>query len=231
MTVGGLPVTKVDALVSPGASVALEGPPAPYVSRGGEKLAGALERLEVRVAGRSWLDAGASTGGFTDCLLQHGAARVIAVDVGYGQLDWSIRNDARVVVLERTNVRKLDPSDLAFRAEGVTADLSFISLSLVLPALSACAEPDADFVLLVKPQFEAGREAVERGGVVRDPQQWRAALDRVVAAGADLGLGLRGAVVSPLRGPAGNVEFFVHLASGGRASEAVLEAIVAEAAS
>ena len=162
-------MTKVDTLVSPGASVALEGEPPPYVSRGGEKLAAALDRFDVVVSGRNWLDAGASTGGFTDCLLQHGAARVAAIDVGYGQLDWTLRNDERVVVLERTNVRNLEPSALPFRPEGVTADLSFISLRLVLPALTRCSTVDADYVLLVKPQFEAGRDAVGKGGVVRNP--------------------------------------------------------------
>ena len=228
VTVAGLPVTKVDALVSPDAPVALVGPPAPFVSRGGAKLAGALERLEVEVAGRSWLDAGASTGGFTDCLLQRGAHRVLAVDVGYGQLDWSLRNDERVVVLERTNVRGISPDDLPFRPEGVTADLSFISLTLVLPALAACADDDADFLLLVKPQFEAGRAAVRRGGVVRDPGAWRAALDRVIKGGEREDLGLCGAVPSPLRGPAGNVEFFVHLRRGCTAGPEILDAAVGE---
>ena len=226
--VAGLPVTKVDALVSPDAAVDLAGPPSPYVSRGGEKLAGALERFDVTVAGRDWLDAGASTGGFTDCLLQHGATRVIAVDVGYGQLDWSLRNDERVVVLERTNARSLLPDALPFRAGGVTADLAFISLSAVLPALRSCASDDADFLLLVKPQFEAGREAVGRGGVVRDPAHHRLALGRAVAAGEREGLRLRGAMPSPLRGPAGNVEFFVHLGRDGDGGEELLDAAVAE---
>ena len=231
VTVGGFPATKVDALVSPGASVALEGEPSPYVSRGGEKLAAALERFDVAVSGRRWLDAGASTGGFTDCLLQHGAARVAAVDVGYGQLDWTLRNDDRVVVRERTNIRNLAPTDLPFEPEGVTADLSFISLALVLPSLRTCAVDDADFVLLVKPQFEAGREAVTRGGVVRDPRHWRAALERVVTAASGLDLGLRGAIPSPLRGPAGNVEFFVHLAAGGSGGAPELDAAIEEVTS
>ena len=226
--VGGLPVTKVDALVAPDASIALEGPPARFVSRGGDKLAGVLDRLGVVVTGRRWVDAGASTGGFTDCLLQRGATQVAAVDVGYGQLDWSLRNDERVVVLERTNVRNLEPSSLPFRADGVTADLSFISLRLVLPALSACATDDADYVLLVKPQFEVGRGAVGKGGVVRDPGQWRRALAMVVASARDLDLGPMGALPSPLRGPAGNVEFFVHLKKGAPQDDAVLDAAIAE---
>ncbi|MDQ4095709.1 MAG: TlyA family RNA methyltransferase [Actinomycetota bacterium] len=209
--VGGIPVTKVDAMVGRDAAIALEAPASRFVSRGGEKLDGAMERLDVRVAGRKWLDAGASTGGFTDCLLQRGALQVAAVDVGYGQLDWSLRNDERVVVLERANVRDLDPTRLPFVAEGVTADLSFISLRLVLPALARCATRDADFVLLVKPQFEVGKEAVGKGGVVRDPEEWRRSLKGVVDAARDIDLGLVDAMPSPLRGPAGNVEFFVHL--------------------
>ena len=226
--VGGLPATKVDALVTPGASIALEGPPTRFVSRGGDKLAGALDRLEVVVAGRRWLDAGASTGGFTDCLLQRGAAQVAAVDVGYGQLDWALRNDERVVVLERTNVRDLDPSALPFQAEAVTADLSFISLRLVLPALEACVRPDADYVLLVKPQFEVGREAVGKGGVVRDPELWRRALGTVIAAAREQGLGLSAALPSSLRGPAGNVEFFVHLKKGASGGDAAIDAAIEE---
>ncbi len=226
--VGGIPVTKADAMVTAEASIVLEGTAARYVSRGGDKLAGALERFDVRVEGRRWLDAGASTGGFTDCLLQNGAARVIAVDVGYGQLDWSLRNDERVVVLERTNVRNIDPATLPFAADGVVADLSFISLRLVLSNLVACAAPDADQVLLVKPQFEVGKDAVGKGGVVRDPAAWRDALQGVVEAAADLDLGLSAVAPSPLRGPAGNVEFFVHLRRGAEIDGAAIDRAIAE---
>jgi 23S rRNA (cytidine1920-2'-O)/16S rRNA (cytidine1409-2'-O)-methyltransferase len=229
--VGGIPVTKVDAMVGPDASIVLSAPASPYVSRGGEKLAGALERFEVSVGGRRWLDAGASTGGFTDCLLQNGAAEVIAVDVGYGQLDWKLRNDERVAVLERTNVRNIDPSSLPFAADGVTADLSFISLRLVLPALKACATPEADYVLLVKPQFEVGKEAVGKGGVVRDPVAWERAISGVVDSAGEIDLGLEAATVSPLKGPAGNVEFFVYLRSGAGGDRDVIAAAVAEASS
>jgi 23S rRNA (cytidine1920-2'-O)/16S rRNA (cytidine1409-2'-O)-methyltransferase len=182
-----------------------------YVSRGGEKLDGALRRLSVPVAGRRWLDAGASTGGFTDRLLEGGASSIAAVDVGYGQLHWSLRRDERVIVLERTNVRTLTPDRLPWAPDGVVADLSFISLRLVLPALAAVAQRDADHVLLVKPQFEAGREAVARGGVVRDPLAWRSAIDGVVATAAAIGLHLVDAVGASPAGPAGNREFFVHL--------------------
>jgi 23S rRNA (cytidine1920-2'-O)/16S rRNA (cytidine1409-2'-O)-methyltransferase len=166
------------------------------------------------VAGRRWLDAGASTGGFTDRLLQGGALSVIAIDVGYGQLDWKLRNDERVHVMERTNVRDLTPGDLPHAPEGITGDLSFISLGLVLPALVAVADPTADFVLLVKPQFEVGRGAVTKGGVVRDPELWRSALNGVAAAADELGLAVLGACVSDLKGPAGNTEFFLHLKRG-----------------
>ncbi|CAN5520887.1 TlyA family rRNA (cytidine-2'-O)-methyltransferase [soil metagenome] len=209
-----MPVTRPAALVAPDAPIALEPAVTRFVSRGGDKLDGALHRFSVTVAGRRWLDAGASTGGFTDRLLQGGARAVAAVDVGYGQLDWRLRNDERVVVLERTNVRNLTPEQLPWEPEAVVADLSFISLRLVLPALTSVARPDADHILMVKPQFEVGRrEAVPRG-VVRDPQTWRSTILSVVEAAASLGLGLVDAVVAAPRGPAGNREFFVHLKPG-----------------
>jgi 23S rRNA (cytidine1920-2'-O)/16S rRNA (cytidine1409-2'-O)-methyltransferase len=230
VTVGGLPATRIASLVSPEKSLVVSGPDARFVSRGGHKLDGALEKLDVEVAGRRWLDAGASTGGFTDRLLQGGAAAVVALDVGYGQLAWSLRNDPRVIVKERVNARFLTPEDLPWRPEGIVADLSFISLTLVLPALAACADPHADYVLLVKPQFEAGRAAVGSGGVVRDPTHRRRAVERVVEAGQACGLGLAGAVVSPLLGPAGNREFFVHLRPGAKAPRAVVAAVVEAAA-
>jgi 23S rRNA (cytidine1920-2'-O)/16S rRNA (cytidine1409-2'-O)-methyltransferase len=155
---------------------------------------------------------------------------VVALDVGYGQLAWSLRNDPRVIVKERVNARFLTPEDLPWRPEGIVADLSFISLTLVLPALTACAAPQADYVLLVKPQFEAGRAAVGSGGVVRDPTHRRRAVERVLEAGQAYGLGLAGAVVSPLLGPAGNREFFVHLRTGAEAPREVVAAVVEAAA-
>jgi 23S rRNA (cytidine1920-2'-O)/16S rRNA (cytidine1409-2'-O)-methyltransferase len=186
-----------------------------YASRGGWKLAGALAAFPgLRVAGRRCLDAGASTGGFTDVLLRAGAAHVTAVDVGYGQLAWALRSDERVTVLDRVNVRQLRPEQVAPAPELVTADLSFISLGLVLPALIRCAAPDADFVLLVKPQFEVGKDRVGAGGVVRDPGLRREAVAAVAAAAAALGLGVAGLVASPLPGPAGNVEYFLWLRRG-----------------
>jgi 23S rRNA (cytidine1920-2'-O)/16S rRNA (cytidine1409-2'-O)-methyltransferase len=186
-----------------------------YVSRGGHKLAGALAAFVpagLVVPGRSCLDAGASTGGFTDVLLRAGAAHVVAADVGYGQLAWSLRTDPRVTVMDRVNVRTLDRVSPVPGL--VVADLSFISLTLVLPALIACAAPDADFVLLVKPQFEVGKGRVGAGGVVRETTDRSAAVHRVTAAAGQLGLGVEGVTASPLPGPAGNVEYFVWLRRG-----------------
>ena len=192
-----------------------------YASRGGHKLAGALAAFPgLSVAGRRCLDAGASTGGFTDVLLRAGAAQVVAVDVGYGQLAWALRSDARVTVLDRVNVRHLEPAQVAPPPSLVTADLSFISLSLVLPALARCAAPDADFVLLVKPQFEVGKGHVGAGGVVRDPGLRAAAVTAVAAAAAGSGLGVAGITASPLPGPAGNVEYFLWLHRGAPPLEA-----------
>ncbi len=186
-----------------------------YVSRGGRKLAGALAAFaEITVAGRRCLDAGASTGGFTDVLLRAGAGHVVAVDVGYGQLAWPLRSDPRVTVLDRVNVRALTREQVAPAPTLVTADLSFISLALVLPALAACAADEADFVLLVKPQFEVGKGRVGAGGVVRDPALRAEAVTAVAAAALVIGLGVRGVTASPLPGPSGNVEYFLWLRRG-----------------
>jgi 23S rRNA (cytidine1920-2'-O)/16S rRNA (cytidine1409-2'-O)-methyltransferase len=208
-------VAKAGTLVSPGESIVLLAPGRRFVSRGGQKLEAALDRFGVDVRGASAVDAGASTGGFTDCLLQRGADRVVALDVGYGQLAWSLREDPRVTVLERTNVRTLDPAMLPFAPDVVVADLSFISLRLALPALVRCARPAARFVLLVKPQFEAGPEDVGAGGVVRDPAVWSRVLEEVAAAASAVGVGMHGVMASPLPGPAGNVEFLVAGVEGG----------------
>jgi 23S rRNA (cytidine1920-2'-O)/16S rRNA (cytidine1409-2'-O)-methyltransferase len=210
VTVGGSPVTKAASLVAADAPVQVIRPTRRFVSRGGEKLLAALDRFGVDPRDRDCLDAGASTGGFTDCLLQEGAARVAAVDVGYGQLAWEIRNDPRVTVMERTNVRGITPDDLPFLPDLVVADLSFIRLRTVLPALVRAARPDAEFVVLVKPQFEAGPEDVGRGGVVRDPTVWRRVLSEVIEAFGSQGVGVLGVITSPLRGPAGNAEFLLH---------------------
>ena len=221
VTVNGLPATRAATMVATDSPIDITQPVSRFVSRGGDKLDGALQRLDCRVAGRRWLDAGASTGGFTDRLLQGGATAVIAIDVGYGQLDWRLRNDRRVHVLERTNVRNVEPGDLPWAPDGVVADLSFISLVTVMPALVRVAAGDADFVLLVKPQFEVGRENAGRG-VVREPRLWRAAVENVVRAGAEVGLGLAGATCSDVAGPKGNREFFVHLRRGATAPPSVV---------
>ena len=190
-----------------------------YVSRGGHKLAGALAAFgDLAVAGRNALDAGASTGGFTDVLLRAGAAHVVAADVGYGQLAWSLRTDPRVTVMDRVNVRALGPVTPV--PDLVVADLSFISLTLVLPALVAAAAPEADFVLQVKPQFEVGKGRVGAGGVVRDTLDRSASIEKVAGAAAELGLGVRGITASPLPGPAGNVEYFLWLRRGAPPLEA-----------
>ena len=203
-----------------------------YVSRGGHKLAGALDAFAgagLTVEGRRALDAGASTGGFTDVLLRRGALSVVCVDVGYGQLAWSLQTDDRVTVLDRTNVRELETAQVGGPVDLVVADLSFISLRLVLPALGGVAGPGGDLVVMVKPQFEVGREALGAGGVVRDPAQRVAAVAQVAASAADLGLGVAGVTASPLPGPAGNVEYFLWLRRGAPGLDPVgLERAVAE---
>jgi 23S rRNA (cytidine1920-2'-O)/16S rRNA (cytidine1409-2'-O)-methyltransferase len=215
--VAGQAAAKPATQVAPGDPITITeaaGEPV-YASRGGRKLAGALAAFPgLRVKGRRCLDAGASTGGFTDVLLRAGAAHVIAADVGYGQLAWALRTDERVTVLDRVNVRQLRPEQVAPAPDLVTADLSFISLGLVLPALIACASPDADFVLLVKPQFEVGKDRVGSGGVVRAPELRREAVAGVAAAASARGLGVAGVVASPLPGPSGNVEYFLWLRRG-----------------
>jgi 23S rRNA (cytidine1920-2'-O)/16S rRNA (cytidine1409-2'-O)-methyltransferase len=186
-----------------------------YVSRGGYKLAGALAAFpQVTVAGRRCLDAGASTGGFTDVLLRAGAAHVVAVDVGYGQLAWALRTDPRVTVVDRTNVRSLTPDAISGPADLTVADLSFISLPIVLPALTACTAAGGDLLPMVKPQFEVGRDRLGAGGVVRDPQHRADAVVHVAHAAAGLGWPARGVARSPLPGPSGNVEFFLWLRQG-----------------
>ncbi|HEX6871256.1 MAG TPA: TlyA family RNA methyltransferase [Micromonosporaceae bacterium] len=233
--VRGAPAVKVAAMVDPADPVqVLAAPEEDFVSRGGHKLAGALAGfapLGLAVEGRRCLDAGASTGGFTDVLLRHGAASVVAVDVGYGQLAWPLRNDARVTVMERCNVRTLTPEAIGGVVDLTVADLSFISLRLVLPALVACTDSGGDLVPMVKPQFEVGRELVGKGGVVRDPSlRARAVLD-VAEAGRALGMGVAGLVASPLPGPSGNVEFFLWLRQGAPPADQAQVRSVVEAAS
>jgi 23S rRNA (cytidine1920-2'-O)/16S rRNA (cytidine1409-2'-O)-methyltransferase len=204
------------------------------VGRGGEKLDAALERFDVVAVGRRAFHLGASTGGFTDCLLQRGAPEVVAVDVGYGQLHERLRADRRVDVRERTNVRDLEPGDLGAPAEVVVADLSFISLRTVLPTVIPLAAPGADLVLLVKPQFEAGRQEAARGkGVITDPGIWRRVLEEVTGTLTGLGAAIMGVMASPLTGADGNVEFLLHArtppATSARAVSELVEGALAEA--
>jgi len=209
--VGGVPTPKITTLVDPGTPVELIGPKPRYVSRGGLKLEAALAQFGVDPSGRRCIDLGASTGGFTDCLLQHGAASVVAVDVGYGQLDDRLAARPEVTVVDRTNVRHADPVSLGAPFELVVGDLSFISLCTVAGVLAQLVGAGGDGVLLVKPQFEVGRSQVGRGGIVRDEDARRRALDHVVSCLASSGLGTVATSVSPITGAKGNVEFFVHV--------------------
>ena len=213
--VNGIPATKTATQVDAQTSIVIAGDRDDFVSRGGHKLAGALDSFtDIEVTGKRCLDAGASTGGFTDVLLRRGAAHVVAVDVGYGQLAWELRQDERVSILDRTNIRHLTGEMVGEAIDLVVADLSFISLTLVLPALAAVSKAEADFVIMVKPQFEVGREKLGAGGVVRDPALRKSAVIDVAESAYDVGLGTLGIAASPLPGPAGNVEYFLWLRSG-----------------
>jgi 23S rRNA (cytidine1920-2'-O)/16S rRNA (cytidine1409-2'-O)-methyltransferase len=206
--IGDRTARKASEAVAPDAPLGVGARPR-FVSRGGDKLEGALGAFGLDVAGRAALDVGASTGGFTDCLLSRGVARVYAVDVGYGQLDWTLRRDPRVVVIERSNIRELDASRIPEKVGIAVADVSFISLRLVLPKIRELSAAGADVVALVKPQFEVGKGKVGKGGVVRDPELHREAIEAVRTAAGSLGFVERGLVESPLVGPKGNREFFL----------------------
>jgi 23S rRNA (cytidine1920-2'-O)/16S rRNA (cytidine1409-2'-O)-methyltransferase len=211
VTVDGVVVSKAGTAVNDEASLALATPDHPYVGRGGLKLAHALDVFSIAVEGREALDIGASTGGFTDVMLRRGAVRVVAVDVGHGQLDWRLRNDSRVLVLEGVNARYLEPTQLPGPVDIVSIDVSFISLTLVLPRVPALLRPGADVVALVKPQFEAGRDEVGKKGIVRDPAVHARVLAHVTGAAEGLGFAKAGLVPSPITGAEGNVEFLLHL--------------------
>lgn len=197
-------------MVAPEDPLSIEGPPPRFVGRAGEKLDAALDAFRVDVRGRSAIDVGASTGGFTDCLLQRGATRVVAVDVGYGQIHSRLRDDDRVDVVERTNIRHADPKQLGAPFDLVVADLSFISLALVAGNLASLGGDDADWVLLVKPQFEVGKELVGKGGIVRDPATHALAIEQAARALDENGIGVVGVTASPITGAEGNREFLVH---------------------
>jgi len=210
VVVGGRATAKPATLVAPDEPIEVAGSQAAWASRAGHKLAAALDRFGLDVSAANALDVGASTGGFTDVLLTRGAARVVALDVGYGQLLWRLRTDPRVVVVDRTNFRTADPAALGAPFDAVVVDVSFIGLSLVAPNLARAGRPGTDYVVLVKPQFEVGRSRVGAGGVVRDPQAHRDAVRTVAAALANAGIGVQGAMPSPISGAKGNREFLVH---------------------
>lgn len=221
VVVGDRLVDKAGTKVDDQAPIRVKGADLRYVSRGGLKLEKALAAFDLDVRGRTALDVGASTGGFTDCLLQHGAARVIAVDVGYGQLAWSLREDPRVVNLERTNIRHLEPGALAETPDLAVIDASFISLEKVLPPTLLLLADRADVVALIKPQFEVGKGQVGKGGVVRDPEQHQRVVDRVRCFAEQLGCEVLGLDESPILGPKGNREFLIHLCKTGAAPSAI----------
>ena len=229
VTVNGAVAQKSARLVLPGDALELIGPPARYVSRGGEKLEGALAAFDLDVAGMRCCDVGSSTGGFTDCLLQRGAAEVVAIDVGRAQLHERLINDHRVSLYERTDIRDVDPSAIGAPFDLVTADVSFISLTSILDCLVRMVSSGAPVLVLVKPQFEVGRRLVNKGrGVIRDPEQWQAAIDRVLTAATEFGIPAQEAAPSVLKGAQGNTEFFLHLERGGAASSVDSAQVVAQ---
>ena len=214
VTVNGIAVNKPSLEVGDDDGVTLVGDTCKYVSRGGYKLEGALEAFKISVEGRLALDVGASSGGFTDCLLQRGAVRVIAVDSGSGQMADTLRRDPRVTVIERYNARYMKAEELEFSPDLVVMDVSFISATLIIPAIYGVAAEGADFICLVKPQFEVGRSGIGKGGIVKDERLRREALDRVVDFAVSLGFTFRGYVVSPIKGGDGNIEFLAHFVKG-----------------
>ncbi|MFQ5683927.1 MAG: TlyA family RNA methyltransferase [Candidatus Binatia bacterium] len=207
----GRPICKAGSLVEPSAAIRIRGKPTPYVSRGGTKLEKALNHFRVKVEGRIALDAGASTGGFTDCLLAHGARRVYAVDVGYGQLAWKLRIDPRVLTLEKTNIRYLESQELPHPPQLATIDVSFISLRLVLPRVKELLVPKGEILALIKPQFEVGKGKVGKGGVVRCYEDQIRVIKEIKETATSLNLKVKGVTESPLTGPKGNKEFFIYL--------------------
>ena len=213
--VDGAAATKAARLVAPSEAIVLTGPGPRFVSRGGDKLDAALTRFGIEARGKRVADVGASTGGFSDCLIQRGATQVLAIDVGHGQLDHGLRNDSRVQVFERTNIRHLDIDEIGGPVNLVVVDLSFISLKVVFERLVALCEPQGDLLMLVKPQFEAGRVEATRGqGIIRNPKVWHRVIKEVSECFSEAKFGVMGVMVSPLRGASGNTEFFLHCRRG-----------------
>jgi 23S rRNA (cytidine1920-2'-O)/16S rRNA (cytidine1409-2'-O)-methyltransferase len=209
--VDGVRVDKAGNMTNPESVLQVKEPLCPYVSRGGLKLAKAMESFNLSLEGKTAIDMGASTGGFTDCMLQNGAVRVYAMDVGYGQLDWKLRTDERVVNMEKTNIRYVDPQEFPEKADFISIDVSFISLNLILPVASALLSENGQIVCLVKPQFEAGREQVGKGGIVRDKAVHRQVINNVVSYGSQSGLYPQGLTFSPVTGAKGNIEYLLLL--------------------
>lgn len=227
--VAGQKADKAGIQLEDDAEIELHGKTLAYVSRGGLKLEKALRTFQLSLKGKYCIDCGASTGGFTDCMLQNGAEKVYAVDVGYGQLAWSLRQDARVVCMERTNVRYLTPEQIGEPLDFGSVDVSFISLKLILPALRSVLKPEGEAVCLVKPQFEAGREKVGKKGVVRDPEVHLEVLEQFLLHAVDCGFSVKGLDFSPIRGPEGNIEYLGYLTAGsGEPYKGDLAALVAE---
>lgn len=212
--VSGQRVDKAGTLISPEEDIHVEGDSLPFVSRGGLKLQKALDLFKPPVSNRIYMDIGASTGGFTDCLLQFGAKKVYSIDVGYGQLSWNLRNDHRVIVMERTNIRNVTRDDLPEAPQGAVIDVAFISLGIVLPVVKGLLLPDSHIIALVKPQFEAGRKKVGKKGVVRSPETHAEVLEGILSICHDLGFTMEGLTFSPIKGPKGNIEFLIHLYKG-----------------
>ncbi|MFH0799230.1 MAG: TlyA family RNA methyltransferase [Pseudomonadota bacterium] len=224
--VGETKAAKPGQLVDPEAKISIRGEDHPYVGRGGVKLARALDEFKVEVEGKTCMDVGASTGGFTDCLLQRGAARVYAIDVGYGQLAWKLASDERVVVIERTNIRKMPPDNIPSKIDIAVIDVSFISLSIVLPVVDTFLSAGSLVVALIKPQFEVGRELVGKGGIVRDPKSHELATERIRSAGLAIGWSYEGVVDSPILGAKGNREFLICFLKKNKSDEADLEKLI-----
>lgn len=212
--VNGQKQDKAGSLVQEDVDIRILGETLRYVSRGGLKLEAALKEFHVVVSDKTALDVGASTGGFTDCLLQHGCKKVYAVDVGYGQLAWKLRQDPRIVVIERTNIRRLGPSLIPERVDLVVIDVSFISLEKVIPPIMQLLAANAELIALIKPQFEVGKEQVGKGGIVRDEAARNAVVDRIVTFVREQGFDVTGVITSPITGQDGNVEFLIHAVHG-----------------
>jgi len=209
--VNGVIEDKPGFQVDSGAAIEVRGNPVPYVSRGGLKLEKAIRDFGIDLSGKVCIDIGASTGGFTDCMLQNGAARVYAVDVGYGQLAWKLRNDSRVIVMERTNFRYVRPEDIGEKADFASADVSFISLTKIIPPAQQLLKDNGSMVCLIKPQFEAGREKVGKKGVVRDPAVHMEVIEKIIVFSKNLGFAVKGLTYSPVKGPEGNIEYLLYL--------------------